>query len=64
MGLKWLLLIRMMMSKREALAHGAAVRLHDVRGELEALWGIAPMCRKRGNKKRVPSNDETLFTEN
>ncbi len=24
----------------------------------------ATLCLKRGNKKRVPSNDETLFTEN
>lgn len=23
-------------------------RLHDAREELEALWGNAPMCRKRG----------------
>lgn len=23
-------------------------RLHDARGERKALWGNAPMCRKRG----------------
>lgn len=24
------------------------LRLHDVRGERKALWGNAPMCRRRG----------------
>ena len=24
------------------------LRLHDARGELEALWGNTPMCLERG----------------
>ncbi len=28
------------------------LRLHDVRGERKALWGNAPMCRKRGKMQK------------
>ena len=53
MGLRWLLLIRMMMSKREALAHGAAVRLHDVRGERSNVPREARYFTERGWMKKI-----------
>ena len=36
---------------REALAHGAAVRLHDVRGERKALMAARPFVPEAEEKE-------------
>ena len=42
----------------------AASWLHGLCGERKALMAASHLCLERRKQRRVPSNDETLFTKN
>ena len=52
-------------NQKESKKYLELVEIEDKNvGRMEVLMGTCHLCLKRRKQKRVPSNDETLFTEN